>query len=30
MIEEAINDYSKAVEINPEYAIAYNNRGLYF
>ena len=28
MIEEAIDDYSKAIKINPECAIAYNNRGL--
>ena len=28
-IEEAIEDYSKAIEINPQYSVAYNNRGLY-
>ena len=25
--EDAIIDYSKAIEINPQYADAYNNRG---
>ena len=25
--EEAIKDYTKAIELNPEYALAYNNRG---
>ena len=29
MIEEAIYDYSNAVEINPGYAIAYYYRGSY-
>lgn len=26
--EEAISDYNKAVEIDPEYALAYFNRGV--
>ena len=25
--DKAIEDYSKAIELNPEYAEAYNNRG---
>ncbi len=25
--EEAIKDYDKAIELNPQYAKAYNNRG---
>ena len=25
--EQAIKDYDKAIELNPEYATAYNNRG---
>jgi len=24
----AISDFSKALELNPEYTVAYNNRGL--
>ena len=27
--EEAIKDYTKAIDINPQYAVAYYNRGLY-
>ena len=26
-IEEAIKDFTKAIEINPQYADAYNDRG---
>ena len=26
--DQAIADYSKALEINPRYAMAYNNRGV--
>ena len=29
-IEEAIRDYSKAIEINPQNANAFYNRGLYY
>ena len=29
-IEEAIENYSKAIEINPQYANAYYNRGLHY
>ena len=28
--EEAIRDYSKAIDINPQYGNAYSNRGYYF
>ena len=28
--ESAINDYDKAIELNPNYAEAYNNLGLAF
>ena len=28
--EDAINDYTKAIEIDPKYADAYNNRGTFF
>ena len=27
--EEAFIDYNKAIEINPQYDAAYNNRGYY-
>ena len=27
--EEAIKDYTKAVDINPQYEFAYVNRGKY-
>ena len=27
--EEAIKDYTKAIDINPQYAVAYYNRGLF-
>ena len=27
---QAIKDYSKAIEINPEFMYAYNNRGLAY
>ncbi len=26
--EEAMKDYDKAIELNPQYAEAYNNRGI--
>ena len=26
---QAMSDYNKAIEINPEFAQAYNNRGLF-
>ena len=28
--DQAISDYSKAIEINPKYANAYNNRGYIY
>ena len=28
--EKAISDYTRAIEINPRYAVAYNNRGLVY
>ena len=28
--EDALNDYTKAIKINPQYAEAYNNRGRYY
>ena len=28
--EEAIKDYNKAIELNPNYASAFNNRGSTF
>jgi len=28
--DQAISDYSKALEINPKDTAAYNNRGLYY
>ena len=28
MYEEAIQDFSKAIEFNPKYSNAFNNRGL--
>ena len=28
--KDAIKDYTKAIEINPEDADAYNNRGIYY
>lgn len=28
--EEAIADYNKAIRLNPDYALAYNNRGLVY
>ena len=28
--EEAIEDYAKAIDINPQDADTYNNRGLYY
>jgi tetratricopeptide (TPR) repeat protein/uncharacterized membrane protein len=28
--DEAINDFSKAIELKPDYAMAYNNRGTIF
>ena len=30
MYEKAISDYSKAIELNPENADAYNNLGLAY
>ena len=27
---QAINDYDKAIELNPKYASAYNNRGIAY
>ena len=27
--EDALNDYTKAIEIDPQYAEAYNYRGRY-
>ena len=26
--KEAIKDFSKAIKLNPNYALAYNNRGI--
>ena len=28
--EESYRDYSIAININPHFAVAYNNRGLYY
>ncbi len=28
--DKAISDYTKAIEINPKYAVAYYNRGLAY
>jgi tetratricopeptide (TPR) repeat protein len=28
--DRAISDYNKAIEINPKYALVYNNRGLAY
>ncbi len=28
--QRAINDYDKAIELNPKYASAYNNRGIAY
>ena len=28
--EDAIKNYTKAIEIDPHYALAYNNRGITF
>ena len=28
IIQGAIEDYNKAIEINPQYAEAFNNRGI--
>ncbi|GAF91447.1 unnamed protein product, partial [marine sediment metagenome] len=27
---QAISDYTRAIELNPKYALAYNNRGLAY
>jgi Flp pilus assembly protein TadD len=27
---EAINDFNKAIELKPDYAVAYNNRGMVY
>jgi len=27
---QAIKDFSKAIELDPDYAVAYNNRGLAY
>jgi len=28
--KEAFDDYSKAIEINPEYVMAFNNRAYFY
>jgi Flp pilus assembly protein TadD len=28
--QQAINDYNKVVELNPQYAAAYHNRGIAY
>ena len=28
--QDALNDYTKAIKIDPQYAEAYNNRGRFY